>query len=228
MISSHQYCVAIGIFTKTQFRQRKGKDRNNMENKFISIFLLLLIMINIIGAAAILSNRVYLSHKQQNKLVHILQGNRNSKGYKLCQWNCGSAYLENKMAEIEVAVSRTKPAVFCISESNLRAGVDQAAVQIPGYRLITSKTISNSALEISRVVVYLDNSVKGKIREDLMNPHFSSIWIELGSGEHKLLVGNICDKQIICPCRQTSSYLGGECSLTSGKKLWIQVRKYIL
>ena len=55
--------------------------------------------------------------------------------------------------------------------------------------MFTSKTISNSLLKISRVVVYLDKTVKGKIREDLMSPEMSSIWLELGSGEHKLLIG---------------------------------------
>ena len=60
---------------------------------------------------------------------------------------------------------------------------------IPRYRVFASKTISNSPLKISRVVFYLDKTVKGKIRDDLMNPEMSSIWLELGSGEHKLLIG---------------------------------------
>ena len=55
--------------------------------------------------------------------------------------------------------------------------------------MLTSKTISNSLLKISRVVVYLNKAVKGKVREDLVNPDLSSIWVELGSGEHKLLIG---------------------------------------
>ena len=93
------------------------------------------------------------------------------------------------MSEIEAAVAKTKPTVFCVSESNLRDTVDQSDVQIPGYRLLTSKTISNPLLKISRVVVYLDRAVKGKIREDLMNPDLSSVWIELGTGEHRLLIG---------------------------------------
>ena len=146
-------------------------------------------MSNLLLATYVHSNKSHLSHKQQNKLVHVLNGNRSSKGYKLSQWNCGSAYLENKMTEIEAAVARIKPSVFCVSESNLRDTVDKSRVQIPGYRMFTSKTIENSTLKISRVVVYLDEAVKGKIREDLMSPNLSSIWLELGSGEQKLLVG---------------------------------------
>ena len=69
--------------------------------------------------------KVYPSHKIQNKRVHMLEGNKNSKGYKLSQWNCGSAFLENKMPELEAAVARIKPTIFCVSESNLRSSVDQ-------------------------------------------------------------------------------------------------------
>ena len=86
------------------------------------------------------------------------------------------------MAEVEAAVAR-------VSESNLRVTIDTAKVQIPGYRLFTSKTITNSALNMSGAVVYLDNNVKGKLREDLMDSNFSSIWIELGSGKKTLLSG---------------------------------------
>ena len=85
------------------------------------------------------------------------------------------------MLEVEAAVARIKPTVLCISESNLRCSVDQEKVLIPGYRLFTSKTMQNPALNISRVVVYLDENVTWSLREDLMDPSFSSIWIELGS-----------------------------------------------
>ena len=70
--------------------------------------------------------------------MHIQEGNKNQKGYKLSQWNCGSAYLENKMTELGAAVARIKPTVFCVSESNLRVTIDQAKLQIPGYRLFTT------------------------------------------------------------------------------------------
>ena len=146
-------------------------------------------MTNLLVATYVHSNKIHLSHKQQNKLVHMLNGNKSSKGYKLSQWNYGRGDLENKMTEIEAAVARIRPSLFCVSESNLRDTVDRSKVQIPGYRMFTSKTISNSSLKISRVVVYLDKTVKGKIREDLMSPEMSSILLELGSGEHKLLIG---------------------------------------
>ena len=92
------------------------------------------------------------------------------------------------MSKLEAAVARNKPSVFCVLESNLRDTVDKSKVQIPRNRMFTSKTIANSSLKVSRVVVYLDKEVKGKIREDLMSPDWSLIWLEIGLGKHKLLV----------------------------------------
>ena len=189
MISSQQYCISIGSFnSKTPYnRPIKRQNKPHIQTRYV--LLISIILIAAMGGIFANTNRIHMSHKQQNKLMHIQEGNKNQKGYKLSQWNCGSAYLENKMTEVEAAVARIKPTVFCVSESNLRVTIDQAKVQIPGYRLFTSKTIENSALNISRVVVYLDRDVKGTLREDLMDPNFSSIWIELGSGKQTLLVG---------------------------------------
>ena len=189
MITAQQYRSAIGSFSSTTSCNREPKQQHECDNKSKNILILSIIIVAAIGGILAHTNKVHLSHKQQNKLVHIQEGNKNIKGYKLSQWNCGSAYLENKMAEVEAAVARVKPTVFCVSESNLRTTVDQAKVQIPGYRLLTSKTITNLSLNISRVVVYLDSNVKGKLREDLMDSSFSSIWIELGSGDKPLLIG---------------------------------------
>ena len=189
MISIQQYRIAIASFNGKTSCNRESKQQNKSDMKTVNILLLLLVMTAAIGGTYASINKVYLSHKQQNKLVHMSEGNINAKGYKLCQWNCGSAYLENKMTEVEAAVARIKPTVLCISESNLRFSVDQEKVQIPGYRLFTSKTMRNPALNISRVVVYLDKNVTGSLREDLMDPSFSSIWIELGSGKQSILLG---------------------------------------
>ena len=132
------------------------------------------------------------SHKQQNKQVHIKNGNRSSKGIKLAHWNLGSAHLQNKMCEIERAVSLVKPAVFGISEANLHHTTDLSTVQIPGYRLFTAKTLQNPTIQMSRVVVFLRDDISGTLRSDLMDDDFSSIWIELSTpNSKKILVSNV-------------------------------------
>ena len=128
-----------------------------------------------------------------NKALHILNGNQSSKGIKLAHWNLGSANLENKMRELEIAVSRVKPAVFGVSEANLHHTTDLALVQLPGYTLITANTLKNPKIHMSRVVVYLSEGMLGTVREDLMSDDFSSIWVELSvpGTAKKILVSNI-------------------------------------
>ena len=139
-----------------------------------------------------LKSKFWPSHKMQNKLVHIRTGNRSSKGIRLSHWNLGSSHLQNKMCEIEAAVARVKPSVLGISESNLHSYTDLSTVQIPGYRLLTAKTLQNPTVLMSRVVVYMSEEMSGKLREDLMNEDLSSIWIELSTpGRKKILVSNI-------------------------------------
>ena len=152
MISIQHYRMSIGTFTSRNCSHREPTHNNKSDKRYslLCIFLLSLLMTNLFVATYVHSNRGHKSHKQQNKLVHITNGNRNCKGYKLSQWNCGSAFLENKMVEIEAAVARIKPTVFCVSESNLRDTVDQSEVQIPGYRLLTSQMLLNPSLKISR------------------------------------------------------------------------------
>lgn len=60
------------------------------------------------------------TNKLLNNCVHALNGNIRNNGFKICQWNCGNAYLENKLVEIEAAIACHKPKIMCISESNPR------------------------------------------------------------------------------------------------------------
>ena len=123
--------------------------------------------------------------------MHILNGNRSSKGIKLAHWNLGSANLENKMRELEIAVNRVKPAVFGVSEANLHHTTDLSLVQLPRYKLITASTLKNPNIQMIRVVVYVSEGMSGIVREDLMCDNFSSIWVELSvQGSAKKIIGS--------------------------------------
>ena len=132
-----------------------------------------------------------LPTRLQNKAAHILNGNR--KGIKLSHWNLGSAQLQNKMCELEIAVKQVKPALLGVSEANLHRNTDLSLVQLPGYSLLTASTLTNPRIQMSRVVVYLGEGLHGKLREDLMSDDFSSIWVELivPGQSRKILVSNI-------------------------------------
>ena len=84
------------------------------------------------------------------------------------------------MHVIEQVVSENHPHLLGISESNLKNEHDLQNVQLQDYDLVTSKTLNNEQLLISRVVCYKHHSLVGKVRDDLMSDQFSSIWLELG------------------------------------------------
>ena len=79
-----------------------------------------------------------------------------------------------------------------ISESNFRSEHEKNDVRIEDYNIYVAKTLENPLLNISRVIVYVHKDVIVKVRHDLMNDSFSSIWLELGlPKQKKILVCNI-------------------------------------
>ena len=127
-----------------------------------------------------------------NFYARYTYGNRANRGIKLSHWNAGNAYLENKINHIENLIADHHPHLLGISEANLykQHGLDNC--KISDYELITSKTMDNENLQVSRVVVYKHISLVGKLREDLMSDRFSSIWMEVGfPGRSRFLVCNI-------------------------------------
>ena len=94
------------------------------------------------------------------------------------------------MSEIDIAVKRVRPAVFGVSEANLHHTTDLSLVQLPGYRLITASTLKNPRIQMSQVVVYMEEGMPGTLREDLMCDNFSSIWVLLSvPGKSKKILG---------------------------------------
>ena len=127
-----------------------------------------------------------------NLYARCTYGNRSNRGIKISHWNAGSAFLENKVNDIETLISGHHPHLLGISEANLKQDHNLGNCMIQDYDLITSKTLNNVGLKISRVVVYKHTSIVAKVREDLMSDKFSSIWLEVGfPGRTKILVCNI-------------------------------------
>ena len=126
-----------------------------------------------------------------NHFSKYTNGNRKKNGIRIYHLNKGSSFLANGMHEIENVIIKHRPHLLGISESNYFRGHDYENVQIENYKFFTAKTLENENLKVSRVCVYLHNSMVGKIREDLMDENFSSIWLEVGLPQkRKILVGN--------------------------------------
>ena len=127
-----------------------------------------------------------------NHFSKYTNGNRKHGGIRIYHFNKGNAHLCNKIHEVENIISTHRPHILGISESNYFQDHDYDAVQIENYKFLTAKTINNPNLKVSRVCVYLHKSMVGKIREDLMDENFSSIWVEVGLPQkRKILIGNV-------------------------------------
>ena len=98
------------------------------------------------------------------------------------------AYLKNKQNEIKTIIDQCKPHVFGLSEANFKLNHDKEDVRIEDYEVYFSKTLNNSNLNISRIAVYVQTEISSKIRLDLMNDSFSSIWLELGLPRQKKIL----------------------------------------
>ena len=140
-----------------------------------------------------------VSRKKMNQVARATYGNRSNRGIKLAHWNAGSAHLHNKMDELEHVISDLHPHVLGISEANFKRNHSLDEVQIQDYDLVLSKTIENDQLGVSRVVCYKHQTMVGKVREDLMDDSFSSIWLELGLPRKK--------KFLVCQLYREYQYL---------------------
>ena len=89
-------------------------------------------------------------------------------------------------------VESEKPHIFGISEATFHSNDNPINVQIDNYNIFHSDTIDNPNFNVSRVSVYVHKDLYVKIRKDLMNDIFSSIWLEVGHPKQKrILVCNL-------------------------------------
>ena len=108
-------------------------------------------------------------------------------------WNAGGGFLKNKINEIEIVTANYKPHVLGISESCFMKEHDLTDIEIANYDVFLASTLENPDLNSSRIAVYVHKDVsKKKLRPDLMDQQFSSIWLEIGLERQKsILLGNI-------------------------------------
>ena len=157
-------------------------------------------------SCSILSERQMLISQNKTETInvnfeaHYKFGNRKKNGIKILHWNAGARHLKNKINDIENVISSYRPAILGISEGNFKKEHNLEDVQIENYSLYFSETLNNPDLNISRVVVYVHNDIAVKLRKDLMNDSFSSIWLEINLPRKK--------KFLVCQCYREWQYMG--------------------
>ena len=115
-------------------------------------------------------------------------GNKSKNGISMAQWNAGQDFLSNKHHEICHIVEEHKFLIFCITESAFFKSQNFEDIKLKNYTTYFSKTLDSPNLETRRVAVYIHKDMTVKVREDLMNDTFSSVWLELGKPRQKKIL----------------------------------------
>ena len=132
------------------------------------------------------------SFENHNFQARYKNGNIRRNGIKLSHWNQGPGFLSTKRNEIENIINGYHPHILGISEGSFHSSHDVNDVQIENYDVHFPKTLQNPQLNNSRLAVYVHKDLMVKVRTDLMDDTFNSVWLECGlPRQKKILVCNI-------------------------------------
>ena len=118
--------------------------------------------------------------------------NGNSKNcLNVAHWNGGSSHLgksskgKEKLEHVKYLVNKHNIDILGILESNLHRSIDKIEVKIDKYRMLCQE------INMSRIIVYVRDNLDCKLVEDMMDPGLSCIWLEIGRGRSKWLIGQL-------------------------------------
>ena len=119
------------------------------------------------------------------------QINGNGKNtLSICHWNLGSKMWRNKLNQIQALVDQDSPDIIFISEANLEEETPPHESLIIGYNITMPKTVTRN--KTARLVLLTRENLDFKLREDLMDDIFTSIWIKISRpGAKSLLICGI-------------------------------------
>ena len=149
-ISIEHYRIKIGCFQPNFQKSLKVQKRTFVNNTTVS-WLYILIYIYLAGISGSLSSRssdyaipissssnfqdplqtffktslMGFSGVSQNKISHMINGNKRSLGYKIASWNCGRGLMSGnntgseKLLDIKLFIEKHKPSLFGIIESDI-------------------------------------------------------------------------------------------------------------
>ena len=137
------------------------------------------------------SGTIWMSNKQLNKQVKIVNGNRTlNSNLNIIHWNGGSRRWENKLLEIESLLREYKPDLCYISEANLWYDLDPIDRDIQGYRLHLPNTMDS--LKHARLVLLAKDDITLEIVTENVNKEAAMIWVKIGaSRKDNLLIGGL-------------------------------------
>ena len=185
MISIQQYRVAVGNFNLKAYYFKvncstngsKGAKRGSYKIKagFLMRFGLKILIFAIIFGLNANNNYSKVCKESNNKLNHILNGNRSKSGFlSLYTWNKGNSIFRNRRNDIEVTLERYKPDIFTIHEANFNTLTDRG---FHNYNIEANTLYKGNT--IARTIVLIKDTIAYKRRTDLENDYISSVWVQV-------------------------------------------------
>ena len=133
-------------------------------------------------------NTSYPTHKNNNKLQHILNGN---SYLSLVHWNKGKSLFHNKTNDIDHILSQHKPHIFSLCEANTDMSINDTPFNTYlDYKIEHTKMaiLTNRSCNI---LLIKDDIIYNR-HHDLEDDTTSTIWIEVKFPKNKpILVSSI-------------------------------------
>ena len=130
--------------------------------------------------------------------------NGNKTCINVAHWNGGSSHLgksskgKEKLQHVKYLLNKHNVDVLGLSEANLHRSVNEYEYKIEKFKAFKQNT------NFARVVTYVREDLDCKIEEKLMDPDIACIWLLIGRGRSRWLVGQIYREHMILGDKKSS------------------------
>ena len=138
-----------------------------------------------------------------NSTMKAINGNKTC--INIAHWNGGSSHLaksskgREKLHHVKFLINKYNADVFGLSEANLHQSVNEYEYKIDKYKSFHQKS------NMSRIVVYVREDLDCKIEEKLMDPDIACVWLLVGRGRSRWLIGQTYREHMILGDKDSSS-----------------------
>ena len=225
-------CVGYGKKSKLQCCRNMSQQCGKIVCILVAAsFILAMIAIVDVSSGGLVENDC-LSHldpgllRLSNNLLYLARGHIRVQNYQLktCDWNAymkamngnktcldvahwngGSSHLgksskgREKLLYAKFLLSKYNLDVLGLSEANLHKSVNSLEYKIDNYKIF------HQDLKIARIVTYVRDDLDCKVEESLMDTNIACIWLWIGRGKLRWLVGQVYREHMVLGDRESSS-----------------------
>ena len=156
-----------------------------------------------LSPSTLMEQNYQLKACEWNSYMKALNGNKNS--IEVAHWNGGSSHLgksskgKEKLHHVKFLLSKYNLDVLGLSEANLHKSVNNLEYKIDKYK------VYHQDLNIARIVTYVREDLDCKIEKSLMDPNIACIWLWIGRGKSRWLVGQVYREHMVLGDKESSS-----------------------